>query len=237
MAERLADGVWLLDPGGFPPVSANAYLLVDDEPVLVDTGPPWSGSSLRREVDAAGHALDDVDRVFLTHYDLAHVGGLAALEPGTSVYLGRDDARLASGEWDPPPFHHKGVVHRVLRRLVPLPDHVEVGRLRDGDEVGGLTAYHTPGHNPGHMAYVHGELDAGLLGDMVWEDEGRLTTPFWLDSYEMHELRESIRRFVARAPPFEVAGVAHGTPIRAGGSEALRTLADWLASGPEDRRP
>lgn len=228
MAQCLAEGVWRLDLGLFPPLASNAYLLADDAVTLVDAGLGMNVPSFHSEIRATGHAAADVDRVLLTHYDIDHVGGLGNLDRGTPVYIGEADARLLAGEWDPPPFHHKGLFHRVARRLFPLADDVDLHRIADGDVVGGFTAFHTPGHNPGHVVYVHEGLGACLLGDLVWDDDGELSPPFWLDSYDMHQLRESIRRLAERAPEFELACMAHGRPITKDGSGALRRLAENL---------
>lgn len=226
MAEQLVDGVWLLELGWFPPLAANAYLVDDGAVSLVDTGLRWNVPTLRSELADAGYAVRDLDRVLLTHYDLDHTGGLEHLREvdGLPVYLGEQDARLLDDEWTPPLFHHKGAFHRVVRRLFPIPREFDVRRVRDGDEIGAFTAYHTPGHNPGHVVYVH-ENGAAFLGDLVWEEEGRLTYPFWLDSYDMHQLRESIRRLSPRVE-YDVACVGHGDPLFDG--NALPALADDL---------
>jgi glyoxylase-like metal-dependent hydrolase (beta-lactamase superfamily II) len=257
MARELADGVWLLDLGLVPPLAANAFLVdgslrpdapeSDDtaadagEPTpdgegegigdltLVDAGLFYNLNSIRGELADAGYGVADLDRVLLTHYDLDHTGGLGSIADDLSgpVFLGEADARLVSGVNQPNAFHHKGLFHRIARRLFPLPDGVDVEHVRDGDEIGRFTAYHTPGHNPGHTVYVH-DSGVAFLGDLVWEEEGELTPPFWLDSYDMRELRESIRRFADRSIQFEIACVAHGTPITTSGDDALRRLVNDL---------
>ncbi|MFB6173848.1 MAG: MBL fold metallo-hydrolase [Halobacteriales archaeon] len=230
MAERLAPGLHLLDLGWAAPLGANAYLVDDGEITLVDAGFPLNATRVREEIRAAGVAVADVDRVLLTHYDLDHVGGLSRLVPDLEapVYLGDLDLRLLRGEWDPPALHHKGLFHRGLRRLHRLPDSLELHPVHDGDEVGGFRAFHTPGHNPGHTVYVHAGLGAAMLGDLVWAEDGGLTTPVLLDSYDLATIRNSVRRFAAEAPPFEMACVAHGRPLLADGDDALRALADRL---------
>lgn len=261
MARELADGVWLLDVGLFPPLATNAFLLdwravdhaadpagddptqgrtdaddhaapdADGGPVtLVDTGLWRNRPSLLSELADVGYDAAEIDRVCLTHYDLDHVTGLGRLlDAGFDgpVYLGRADTEVVRGERDPPLLHHKGAFHRIARRLFGFPD-VDLRPVDDGDRIDGLIAYHTPGHNHGHVAYVHEGLSTACLGDMVWEEDGRLTPPFWLDSYEMRQVRESIRRLAREAPPFAVAAMAHGTPFADGGSEALSRLADEL---------
>jgi len=243
MAQQLADGVWLLDLGLVPPLATNAYLVDDTDAVadggsdaageagvtLVDAGLFWNLQSIRDELAAAGYTIGDIDRVLLTHYDLDHTTGLNRIadELTAPVYLGSDDARLVDGDHDPNAFHHKGLFHRIARKVAPLPDGLTVKSVEDGDRVGRFTAHHTPGHNPGHTAYVHDD-GAAFLGDLVWEEDGELTPPFWLDSYDMHELRESIRRLGDRADDFELACMGHGTPMSSDGGAAIQQLIERL---------
>lgn len=244
MAQQVAAGVWLLDLGFVPPLATNAYLVDDTKRslegsgsatggdtgvTLVDTGLRWNRRSLRSELAAAGYTLADVDRVLLTHYDLDHTWGLSGIagEMSSPVYIGAADGRLAAGDDDPPLLHHKGLFHRVARQVAPLPDDVTVEYVEDGDRIGRFTAYHTPGHNPGHTVYVH-DGGVALLGDLVWEENGEFTPPIWFDSYDVGEIRESIRDFATRSPTFEVACVGHGDPITPDGDDALERLAARL---------
>jgi len=226
MARQVVDGVWLLELGLVAPLASNAYLVDDGTVTLVDAGLPYNYPRLGEELGAAGYARTDVDRVLLTHYDLDHVGGLARLGGAPPTHLGERDVDLLRGAADGG-LHHKGLFHRGLRRLFDLGER-DLRRVADGDRIGGFEAFHTPGHNPGHTAFVHEELSAAFLGDLVWEDDGGLTPPFWLDSYDMREVRRSIRGFAARTPAFEAACMGHGTPFAAGGSDRLRALADRL---------
>ncbi len=226
MAQELATGVWLLELG-FPVFGANAFLVDDGEVTLVDAGLPWFG--VRRELCDAGYEPRDVDCVLVTHYDIDHVGGLHNLaDLDAPVFVGQRDADLLSGVYDPPLFHHKGAFHRLARLLVSIPESLDVRPVADGAQVGGFTAYHTPGHNPGHTVFVHRDLGVGLLGDLVWERDGALTPPEWWDSYDTGEIRRSIRRVAGLVPTIDVLCMGHGTPIRQGGSEALSLLAHRL---------
>jgi glyoxylase-like metal-dependent hydrolase (beta-lactamase superfamily II) len=228
MPTRLADGVWALDLGLFPPIASNAYLADHGEPTLVDAGLPVNPSRLLSEIRALGYGAADVDRVLLTHYDLDHTGGVGALrEAGFdgSVHVGRGDVKLMNGARPPSLVHPKGLFHLALRPFFRIPG---VEPVSDGDRIGGFEAYHTPGHNPGHTAFVHEGLDAAFLGDLVWEEDRELTPPFWLDSYDMRALRSSIRSFARRTPAFEVACMGHGEPLVEGGHEALLRLVDRL---------
>ena len=237
MARQLVDGVWELDLGLMPPLASNAFLVdeqalaeCDGEDVtLCDTGLFWNEPSIRDELDDAGYGPADLDRVLLTHYDLDHVGGLKHLSPEFTgpVSLGRPDYELVRSDSPPPSNNHKGLFHRAARAFFPLPDEFDVRPVDDGETVGRFTAYQTPGHNPGHTVYVH-DSGVALLGDLVWEEDGAMTPPIWFDSYDMGRVRESIRTFADRAPPFEVAAMAHGTPFVRDGDDALRALAATL---------
>ena len=231
--ERLTDDVWWLEAHPRSPFSANVFLVEDGDVVtLIDAGLPWDAGRLRSCVETAGFSLGEIDRVLLTHFDLDHVGGLSRLAPDLDapVYAGELDARLAAGEWHPPWSSPKGVFHRLLRRAFSIPASFSVEQVTDGDRIGGFTAYHTPGHNPGHTAYVHESLGIGLLGDLAWTGDGDgFVTPFWWDSYDLDALRDSAREFARRAPGFSVAASGHGRPIEPGGDRAFRRFAETLA--------
>lgn len=228
--EELADGVWWFRLGWYPPLRQNSYLVDDGAVTLVDTGLPWDAARLRRYLGTAGYALADVDRVLVTHYDLDHLGGALRLadELAVPVHIGGADLALANGEDTPPLLHHKGAFHRGLRRLFPVPASLDVQPVGDGEVIGEFDAYHTPGHNPGHVVYVHDGLGAAFLGDLVWEDDGALVTPIWLDSYDMGTLADSVRDLGERVPPFELACMGHGTPLRRDGRAELARLAASL---------
>jgi glyoxylase-like metal-dependent hydrolase (beta-lactamase superfamily II) len=228
--DRLTDEVWWFRLGWYPPLRQNVYLVDDGEVTLVDLGLPWDTARLRRFLEVAGYGIADLDRVLVTHYDLDHLGGALGLvgDLEAPIYIGAPDLALASGEDSPSLLHHKGAFHRLLRRLYPLPAALDVRPVEEGDDVGGFVAYHTPGHNPGHTVYVHEGLGAAFLGDLVWEDDGRLTTPLWLDSYDMAELADSVVALAERIPHFELACMGHGQPLQSGGHEALTDLADRL---------
>ncbi|MFB6227189.1 MAG: MBL fold metallo-hydrolase [Halobacteriales archaeon] len=230
MADRIAPGITRLELGFRAPLGATAYLVDDGDLTLIDAGMPINATRIRIAIADAGYAIREIDRVLITHFDLDHVGGLARLVPDLDapVYMGRRDLDLLGGRHDPPLFHHKGLFHRAVRAVYGLPASLSYHPVVNGDRIGGFQTFHTPGHNPGHTVYVHAKLDAAFLGDLAWGEDGGLTIPIRFDSYDMDEIRESVRQFVAESPPFEVACVAHGDPILEGGYEALRALGDRI---------
>ncbi|VTT86047.1 Hydrolase (Probable hydroxyacylglutathione hydrolase) 9 [Halorubrum sp. DM2] len=224
MATEIADGVWRFECRG-----VNAYLVFDDVPTLVDAGTPWDEEAIRRGLDEAGVAVSEIGRVLLTHYDLDHVGTLAALALGLDVPVRAHgfDAQVLRGARTPPLRNHKGLIQRLGRLLTDALD-VDVEPVADGETLGSFTAYRTPGHTPGHVAYVSEGLGVGLLGDLVSESDGELSPSGWPISYDTDAVTASVRDLADRAPPFEVACVGHGDPLASGGGDALRRLAATL---------
>ncbi|WP_134668949.1 MBL fold metallo-hydrolase [Halorussus marinus] len=216
-----AAGVWWLDLG-----SVNAYLVEDgDDLVLVDAGTPRDAGPLARAIRDTGHAVGEIDRILVTHYDFDHVGALGKLGLDVPVYLGREDAAVLAGRDRPDWHNHKGLLQRVVQPFVAAPG-VPIRPVADGDEIGGFEAYHTPGHSPGHVVYVGDRV--AFLGDLVRERGGDLEPSPWLISYDTVAVRRSVRALADRVPDFDVAAMGHGTPILAGGSDRLRELAARL---------
>ena len=224
MATEIADGVWRFDCRG-----VNAYLVFDDVPTLVDAGTPWDEGAIRRGLDEAGVEVSEIGRVLLTHYDLDHVGTLAALAPDLDapVRAYGFDAQLLRGARSPPLRNHKGLIQRLGGLVTDLPE-LDVVGVRDGEGIGSFTAYHTPGHTPGHVAYVSETLGVGVLGDLVSESDGELVPSGWVISYDTGAVETSVRDLAARSPAFEVACVGHGDPLAVGGHDALRRLVATL---------
>lgn len=233
MTEELVDGVYWLSLGWPTPLGGNAFLVDDGEVTLIDAGLPININSLRGQIKAAGYSVAEIDRVLITHYDIDHFGGLSRLVPALDgpVYLGEQDYALLEGTWDPPLLHHKGLFHRALRFVYRVPGSLSYYPVADDEVVGGFRVLHTPGHNPGHVIYYHAATEAAFLGDLIWESGGELTPPVWLDSYDVGEIHASIRKAASSLPSFELACMAHGSPIRTGGSDQLLALAESLSRG------
>ncbi|USZ67252.1 MBL fold metallo-hydrolase [Halorussus salilacus] len=221
LREEARADLWWVDLG-----SVNCYLVEDgDDLVLVDAGTPRSADDIARAIREAGHAVDDVARILVTHYDADHVGALGKLGVDAPVYLGREDAVVLAGQQTPDWRNHKGLLQRLVQPLVVAPG-VPIRPVDDGDEVGGFTVYRAPGHSPGHVVYLGG--DVAFLGDLVREKDGRLEPSPWHLSHDTDEVRRSIRALADRVPDFEVAAMGHGTPIVANGGDRFRELAARL---------
>ena len=220
----LGDGIWRIRLRGIEPAGVNAYLIDDGEITLIDVGMVWDSSQLDRGIRELGFELQDIDRILLTHFDIDHVGGLLRLSDiGAPVYLGRADLGIMSRSDDPPCPSHKGFVHRLLRRFITPPQQIKA--IDDGQQIGNFTALHTPGHNPGHMVYIHQKCDFAAVGDLVRSNGKSLHPMYWFDSYDLDMLRQSVRKLSDRIPPLEIIAPGHGPPILNNGHSELARLA------------
>jgi len=220
---EVTDGVHLLGVGWPEPIGSNAFLVDDGELSLVDAGLPVGRHSIAREITAVGYDPTDLDRVLLTHYDVDHVGGLRAIDGDVPTYLGSADVSLLDGSWTPPLSHPKGPYHRLARRVYSLSSR-HLRPVFDREAIGGFRVLLTPGHNPGHVVYVHDALETAFLGDLVNASGDGFRTMPWLDTYDTERGRESIRRVADES--FEYGCTGHGTPV---GPSAADLLADLAA--------
>lgn len=229
MATELADGVWWFDLRG-----VNAYLFDErtnpgvetggGNVTLIDTGAQWTRRELRRDLDDAGVALRDVTRIAITHFDLDHVGGLSGLAFDAPIYAGEPDASILRGERSPGWTNRKTAFQSASNLLLPVPD-LAVQTVSDGDMVGGLTGYETPGHTQGHVVYVSEDRSVAFVGDLVRESRGRLESSPWAMTDDQRDVRSSIRRLASLDLDVDVIAMGHGTPFVERGNKHLADLA------------
>lgn len=188
----------------------NAYLVNGD--TLVDAGWTWSSSSVQEAVEEEGTSLSEVEKVLITHYDIDHVGGLAGLTNAgleATVYVSEPDASFLMGEKKPPLGNRKGVFQRAVGVGVRSPS-LPVERVVDGEEVAGFEICKTPGHTPGHVAYLG--QDIGFLGDAVREKDGGFENMPSLMSYDTEAAHGSVEKLARRIGDV-TAYVGHGEPV------------------------
>lgn len=222
MVTRLTDGLWHVDCRTLD--RPNVYLVDDDEWTLIDAGWPRDVGTVRKGLREAGTSPAEIDRVLVTHYDADHVGSLGKLALDAPVHVHEADAPYVEGERLPPRTARRGLemFHRLYYRRVEPPDG-PVRRLRDGDEVGDFRVYHTPGHTPGHVVYVHEGVGAAFLGDLAWMRGGSLRPTDRITSYDRSRALESIRKLLERMPDVEHVCPGHGPPV-SNGSRVLDQL-------------
>jgi glyoxylase-like metal-dependent hydrolase (beta-lactamase superfamily II) len=102
--------------------------------------------------------------------------------------------------------------------------------VADGEELaiaGGIRALHTPGHTPGHLAFLL-PRDGGVLfaGDAA-ANVFRLGMPIGMFTADRQQAKESVRKLAALE--FEVACFGHGRVLKGEANLKFRRLAEKLA--------
>ena len=144
----------------------NAFLVREDDGfTLVDTTIGRSPDGL---IEAARNAGAPIRRIALTHGHGDHVGLLDALRDRlgseVEVLIPELDEQVLAGETEGKlPGSWPTVRTRADRRLAP------------GDRVGSLEVVSTPGHTPGHVAFLDTRDGAVIAGD-TFSSYGRLMT-------------------------------------------------------------
>ncbi len=140
----------------------NCYLVSEpDGLTLVDTGLPGSKKGLLEAADAKGAPIV---RIALTHAHGDHVGSLdklAAALPDAEVSIGARDARLMAGDRQLDPEEPQAKLRGSYPNVKTRPTRV----LEPGDRVGSLEVVASPGHTPGHVAYLDTRDRTLIAGD------------------------------------------------------------------------
>ena len=148
-------------PAVFP---MNCYLVVEDDGLtLVDS----TTSSPADEVGAMVKQLGkQLSRIALTHAHGDHVGGAAGVRqrfPGVEVSIGQRDAPILAGDKTLLSAEPQTEVKGYFVKVDWKPDRL----LQAGDRVGSLEVVASPGHTPGHVAFIDVRDRSLIAGDAL----------------------------------------------------------------------
>jgi glyoxylase-like metal-dependent hydrolase (beta-lactamase superfamily II) len=140
----------------------NCYLVQEkDGLTLVDSTMSSPADDVAALVKQLGK---DLRRVALTHAHGDHVGGVAGLRqrfPGVEISISGRDARLLAGDKTLLKTEPQTPVKGYFVKVDWKPDRV----FEPGDRVGSLEVVASPGHTPGHVAFLDVRERSLIAGD------------------------------------------------------------------------
>jgi glyoxylase-like metal-dependent hydrolase (beta-lactamase superfamily II) len=230
-AREVAPGLWRLRiPLAWEAINhVNAYLVEGDELTLVDCGTaghPSCAEALEVAIGAAGHALEDVGRLVLTHIHSDHMGlaPLVVERSGAEVWAHPDDGHFYDAIRDTDRIvaarerrsRQEGVPEHRLEPFRTADEELQgalgpvtaTHTLADGVTVSGFDVVETPGHCPSHVCLAR--ADVVIAGDLIcpafvpWLDYGYSADP-------LAQTLASLDTLEALDAPLALPG--HGRPI------------------------
>jgi glyoxylase-like metal-dependent hydrolase (beta-lactamase superfamily II) len=140
----------------------NCYLVREEDGfTLIDTGLPGSAPAILATAQAHGAPIR---RIALTHAHMDHVASLDALHaalPDAELLISARDARFLRGERSLDSDELYGKLRGSYQNCSTRPTR----ELAPGDLVGSLRVINTPGHTPGHIAFLDLRDQTLIAGD------------------------------------------------------------------------
>ncbi len=140
----------------------NCYLVTEDDGLtLVDSTMSSPADDIAAIADQLGKQLR---RVALTHAHGDHVGGVSGVRqrfPEVEVSIAKRDAPILEGEKTLLPSEPQTAVKGYFVKVDWKPDRL----LEPGDRIGSLEVVASPGHTPGHIAFLDVRDRSLIAGD------------------------------------------------------------------------
>jgi len=214
---HLVEGV---DPS--PDFTTHVYLVKEKGAAwtLIDTGLPGAYEAILAYLGKLKVEPTSVKKILITHLHRDHTGSLKEMLEKTHArsFAHWVEAAYIAGD---PKYDGPGT---------PPAEPVTIDEpFKDGDPIdaaGGLVAYHTPGHTPGHVSYYQPERKILFSGDLFFVDgqTPALTPPDF--THHIPTAKISARRMSRLS--VDSLLTYHGGPILKNAGAAVRALTQKL---------
>jgi glyoxylase-like metal-dependent hydrolase (beta-lactamase superfamily II) len=212
---KINDHLALLDIKAWGDNSLYLAVLFDQESAaLFDTALPGSLPYIREAMICDRLPFEKINRIFITHHDFDHIGGLPELLAGSyqKIEVLAHPLEQPHIEGCRPPIKSEPDIRAQMQRNLPAgqilapahpiknPPCAPVDRLlSDGqylDLCGGITVIHVPGHTPGHLCYYLNASKTLIAGDALRAIDGHLQLPAPEHSVDIHLAVTSLKKLL-----------------------------------------
>ncbi len=202
---------------------------------LIDAGYPRDAATILAVLHAHGYVDHRLRRIIVTHADLDHTGGLAALKRATGVQIACHavEKQLLQSPWRRQPALLP--LRPLIWGLTRLPNYqyrpiTPDELLVDGQQLPeGFTVVHTPGHSPGHISLLHKERRLLISGDALVNTRGKLRANTGFFTSDKENAQRSVWKLAKKhGDDFETIVFGHGPPILQNGGKRVKALASRI---------
>ena len=226
MMEIVEDIHWI-DEASKNIAHSNVYLVINNkELMIIDTGTAGNAKKTVEYIQKLGHQPNEVSTIILTHYHMDHSGSAKELKEvtGAKVAANPQDALFISGETPYP--KPKSLLLRAAQSFIkPAPVPVDI-KLKDGDVIGNLKVFFTPGHSPGSIMLLDERRKVLFSGDTLRIDNTKVTRGPENFTWDKTLEDESIARVATL--DFDVLLPGHGDSLKSKASDAVKEFANQL---------
>jgi len=183
-----------------------AYIIRNKEIILIDTGLPWEGKSLLKELKSLKIKPEDIKNILITHHDVDHVGNLSLIEKesNANIWASKEDIPYICGN------KKRHGLKKYIPYIIKIKKPGKIQKYSENHRVGDIEVIPTPGHTPGHVCLLY--KDVLFVGDLLRTSKGNLEPMKSFMNWNTSILNESIKKL--NDLNFKWICPAHGEPVQ-----------------------
>lgn len=203
-------------------VTANTYLVLDDQTTLIDTGTPGKQENILNYLqNELKGKPEDIKTIVLTHHHMDHTGSLYELKKITNATIAayKDDVDIISGEKPSSDPIYMRFVSRLMTMFTSYKFVKPDISLEENDMVDNYRVIHTPGHTPGSIALYNSDNGVIFVGDTLTYNGNKVGGPPSILINDRGALKKSVKKITDLQPETMLSG--HGKPLTENTSQLI----------------